>query len=61
MFSIRCGIGTEMKKEKEYLLKYLKRVAVEIEEMHKTFSASIDRSGADWELVVKFREEEKDG
>lgn len=50
-----------MNKEKGYLLKYLKRVAVEIEEMHPTFSASVDRSGADWELVVKFREEEKDG
>lgn len=48
-----------MKEEKEYLLKYLKRVAGEIEEMHPTFSASVDRSGADWELVVKFRGEQE--
>lgn len=50
-----------MKKEKEYLLKYLKRIAVEIDEMHPTFSASVDRSGADWELIVKFRGEKEEG
>jgi len=50
-----------MKKEKEYLLKYLNRIAFEIDEMHATFSASVDRSGADWALIVKFGEKEKDG
>ncbi len=50
-----------MKNEKEYLLKYLNRIAVEIEEMHATFSASVDRSGENWALIVKFGEGEKDG